>query len=93
MSFFLCAAYEETSDAPRQFKAPNPSEVTSFPNAAAPKHRRSVRQTDSSLCTASLQDFSSVRRFHSLAEAVDLASVELFRLVSSQHRVTLPYFL
>ena len=42
-------------------------------------------QSLSALCTASLQNGSSVRSLHSLSEAVLLFSLTLFRLVSSEH--------
>ena len=45
----------------------------------------SVRQSLSALCASSLEDVSAVGSSHSLAEAVLLLSLTLFRLVSSEH--------
>ena len=50
---------------------------------------RSVGQTSSALCAASLQYVSAVGGFHSLAEAVHFASLALFRLIGSKHFWTL----
>ena len=44
-----------------------------------------VRQTSTALVAASLEDLSAVRGSHSLAEAVNLASLSLFRLIGSEH--------
>ena len=44
-----------------------------------------VRQTSAALVAASLEDLSAVRGSHSLTEAVNLASLSLFRLICSEH--------
>ena len=44
-----------------------------------------VRQTSTALVAASLEDLSAVRGSHSLTEAVNLASLSLFRLICSEH--------
>ena len=50
---------------------------------------KSVGKAHSALSAASLQYFSAVSGLHSLAEAVDFASLALLRLVGSQHRFDL----
>ena len=45
----------------------------------------SVSKAHSALSAASLQYVSAVSGFHSLAEAVNFASLTLLRLVGSQH--------
>ena len=51
-----------------------------------------VRQTSAALVAASLEDLSAVRGSHSLTEAVNLASLSLFRLICSEHNYT-PFLL
>lgn len=49
---------------------------------------RSVSESGSAFSAASLQDFSSVGSFHSLSEAVLLASLALLGLIGSEHAGT-----
>ena len=50
-----------------------------------------VRQTSAALVAASLEDLSAVRGSHSLTEAVNLASLSLFRLISHFHNNQSPF--
>ena len=52
---------------------------------------RLMRQPRSALCASARQHLTAVCRAHSLAEAMLLLSLNLFRLISSQHYSTPPY--
>ena len=79
---------EETSDG-RRGKPAGSIRGYGFNFTVIPVKTGSVRQTRTTFSTASLQNFSAVGGFHSFTEAVNLASLALFRLVRSKHFFTL----
>jgi hypothetical protein len=84
----LSVSYEETPDARLRMRRIHRRLQVQFLVTRACGHE-SVGKAHSAFSAASLQYFSAVSGLHSLAEAVDFASLALLRLVGSQHRFDL----
>ena len=86
----LSVSYEETPDARLRMRRIHRRLQVQFLVTRACGHE-SVGKAHSALSAASLQYFSAVSGLHSLAEAMNFASLTLLGLIGSQHGLYLLY--